>query len=281
MVNFNGEFIENEALFATSNRGFLYGDSVFETIKVYQNKVLFLEEHYFRLMATMRIVRMKIPNDFTMEYFEKQILGLVNQLKISDSARVRFSVYRVDGGLYLPHSNQVSYVVEASKMEFYLYKIHKDAYEVELFKDFFVAKNLLSTIKTSNRMLQVTGSIFAKENDLDNALLLNNEKNVIEALNGSIFIFKENKLITPPVSDGCINGIMRKQILKLAESMPNIEVEECSISPFDLQKCDEIFITNIIVGIQPVTKYRKKYFDNKLSLQLLDLLNAQIESNLK
>ena len=77
MINFNGSIASNEANLLTNNRGFLYGDAVFETIKIVKSKILFLEDHYFRLMSSMRIVRMEIPMNFTMEYLEEQILNLV------------------------------------------------------------------------------------------------------------------------------------------------------------------------------------------------------------
>src|SRR5690606_26411967 len=125
-------------------------------------------------------------------------------------------------------------------------------YEVDLFKDFYITKQLLSTLKTTNKMVQITGSIFANENGLDNCLLINDDKNVVEVLQGNLFMLKGTKLITPPLSDGCLNGIMRKQILSIARKIEGIEVSEESISPFDLQKADELFITNVIKGIQPV-----------------------------
>ena len=111
---------------------------------------------------------------------------------------------------------------------------------------------------------------------MDNCLLINENKNVIEALQGNIFMLMENRLITPPVSEGCLNGIMRKQILALAKKMDNIEVVEEPISPFDLQKAEELFITNVIKGIQPVTKYRKKEYKTELANKLLVQLNALI-----
>ena len=120
----------------------------------------------------------------------------------------------------------------------------------------------------------ITGSIFANENGLDNCLLINDDKNVVEALQGNLFMLKGTKLITPPLSDGCLNGIMRKQILSIARKTEGIEVSEESISPFDLQKADELFITNVIKGIQPVTKYRKKEYGNELAGTLLKKLNA-------
>ena len=85
-----------------------------------------------------------------------------------------------------------------------------------------------------------------------------------------------NRLVTPPISEGCLKGVMRKQIMEIAAKEVGIEVVEEVISPFDLQKADELFITNVIVGIQPITRYRKKDYATTLSAQLLNKLNLQI-----
>ena len=276
MVNCNGNIQENSAILIDSNRGFLFGDSVFETIKVLDSKVLFLEDHYFRLMASMRICRMEIPMNFTMEYFEEQILKLIATFSDSNSYRVRFSVYRDSDGFYLPKTRNVQFIVAASSLNSDLYAIGKESYEVELYKDFYVSKQLLSTLKTNNKMLQITGSIFADENGYDNCLVLNDEKNVVEALQSNLFMKTGNLVVTPPVSDGCLNGIMRKQILELLKKIEGIEVKEASISPFDLQKADELFLTNVISGIQPITKYRKKEYTAEFASDVIKRLNAKI-----
>ncbi|TDP61734.1 aminotransferase class IV [Flavobacterium dankookense] len=276
MINFNGILQQVTNQITTSNRSFLYGDGIFETIKVVDGKILFLEDHYFRLMASMRIVRMKIPINFTMEFFESQILLLTETLAISVSARVRVTVFRNDGGLYLPKENSVSYIIEGSELTSKEYKISTSNYEVDLFKDSYISKQLLSTLKTTSKILNVTASIFAKENDLDSCILLNDDKNVVEAISGNLFMLMGNKLITPPISDGCLNGIMRKQVLKLINQFPDIQLEESTISPFDLQKADELFITNVIIGIQPISKYRKKEYKSDLSQKLLDKINETI-----
>ncbi|WP_339889981.1 aminotransferase class IV [uncultured Flavobacterium sp.] len=276
MINFNGNIQDSSATTIENNRGFLFGDAVFETLKVIDGKVLFAEDHYFRLMASMRICRMEIPMNFTLEYFEDQILSLTNSLKISDSARVRLTVYRSSKGFYLPETNAVDFVAVAQKLNSKEYSVSNDFYEVELYKDFYVSKHLLSTLKTTNKMINVTGSIFAKENDYHNCILLNDDKNVVEALNGNIFMKMENSIITPPISDGCLNGIMRKQLIVLINKMEGFECVEKSISPFDLQKSDELFITNVITGIQPITKYRKKEFGIDFSIQLNEKLNELI-----
>ncbi len=278
MINFNGTIVSEDANILTQNRAFLYGDAVFETVKIINNKILFLEDHYFRLMSSMRVVRMEIPMNFTMEYLEEQILSLVAKNQVVHSSRARITIYRNDGGYYLPQNNTVSFLIHSIALENTFYSIEKKYYEVDLYKDFYITKQLLSSIKTTNKIINITGSIFANENGLDNCLLLNDSKNVVEALQGNIFMLLGNKLTTPPVSEGCLNGVMRKQILSLAKKIENLEVVEEVISPFDLQKADELFITNVIKGIQPITQYRKKAFSTNISVELLKRLNEMIST---
>ncbi|WP_281637504.1 aminotransferase class IV [Flavobacterium marginilacus] len=276
MINFNGTIVSEDANILVENRGFLYGDAVFETVKIVNGKILFLEDHYFRLMSSMRVIRMEIPMNFTMEYLEEQILTLVKNNNIESSSRARITVCRNNGGYYLPQDNTVLFLIKTMPLENKEYSLNGQEYEVDLYKDFYVAKQLLSSIKTTNRLINVTGSIYAHENGLDNCILLNDSKNVVEALQGNIFMLIGGRLITPPVSEGCLNGVMRKQILELAKKIEGIEVFEEIISPFDLQKADELFVTNVIKGIQPITKYRKKEFSVETSKVLVMLLNDSL-----
>ena len=276
MINFNGILQDSDTNLLDQNRGFLYGDGVFETLKIVGGKILFFEDHYFRLMAAMRIVRMEIPMNFTLEYLEEQVLSLVEKNKIEQSARARITVYRNNGGLYLPTNNTVSFLIQTSAIENPVYSISEKEYEVDLYKDFYIPKQLLSTLKTTNKMIHVTGSIYAKENDLDNCILLNDSKNVVEALQGNLFMRMGNTLITPPISEGCLNGIMRKQILSFAKKETNLEVVEQVISPLDIQKADELFVTNVIRGIQPITKYRKKEFEKDTAKVLNTILKQHL-----
>lgn len=279
MINFNGSIESHEHNLLTNNRAFLYSDAVFETVKIVNATILFLEDHYFRLMSSMRILRMEIPMNFTMEYLEDQIIKLTKAKNLQHSARARITVYRNDGGYYLPTTNSISFLINAESLEKKEYFIDQKEYKVDLYTDFYVAKQLLSSIKSTNKLINITASIFAKENDLDNCLLLNDNKNVIEALQGNLFMVIGNKLITPPISDGCLNGVMRKQIIALSKKIEDIEVVEMPISAFDLQKADELFITNVIKGIQPITQYRKKVFTTTLSTLLTQKLNSFIAIN--
>ena len=277
MINLNGDSSVQENVL-TQNRAFLYGDAVFETVKIVKGKILFLEDHYFRLMASMRILRMEIPMDFTMEFFEDQVLSTASNNGFEQSARARITVYRNDGGYYLPTTNTISYLIHTSPLENQFYVFENKECEVDLYKDFYISKQLISSLKTTNKVIHVTASIYADENGYNNCIMLNDSKNVVEVLQGNLFMLQGNKLITPPVTEGCINGIMRKQVLALAKKIEGLEVVEDVISPFDLQKADELFYTNVIKGIQSITKYRKKEYTNEIAKELVEQLNAFIDS---
>ena len=277
MINFNGSLLEENTILSIQNRGFGYGDALFETIKVVSGKVLFWEDHYFRLMASMRIMRMEIPMTFTMEFLEDQILEtLAANEQTKTSSRVKIQVYRNEGGLYAPSTNDISFIISVKAISDDFYLLSDDDYEVDLFKDYYVSPSLLSTLKTNNKALNVVGSIYAKENALNNCLLLNTNKQVVEALNGNVFLVKGNIIKTPPLNDGCLKGVMRTQLLSMIKLLPEYELLEESISPFEIQKADEMFITNVITGIQPVSKYRKKVFGCEVSKLLLQKLNVKI-----
>ena len=278
MINSNGElFSEKQAKLSVFNRGLAYGDALFETIKTLNGKILFWEDHYFRLMASMRILRMEIPMDFTPEFLESQILDLLtHQNSNSNSFRVKLTVFRNQGGFYTPNTNDVSYFITAKSLDTDLYLLRSLDYRVELFKDFYVTPGLLSTLKTNNKVLNVLGSVYAKENQYDNCLLLNTNKSIVEALNGNLFLVKGNVIKTPPLEDGCLKGIMRKQVLEIIKKIPDYEFEETSISPFELQKADELFVTNVIQGLQPITAYRKKTFTTSVSQNILAKLNMMV-----
>jgi branched-chain amino acid aminotransferase len=277
MINLNGTILSSsEAMIAPYNRGLHYGDAVFETIKVSAGKVLFWEDHYFRLMASMRILRMEIPMTFTPEFLESEIQKTLEAASNKQSAyRVKLLVWRSWGGKYTPTAHSVEYLIEADTLSNPFYTLNEDPYEVELFKDHYITSGLLSTIKSNNKALHVLGSIYANENDYHNCLLLNEQKMVVEGLNGNLFVVNDYKIKTPPLSDGCLNGIVRKQLIGILGQLPDFVLEETSVSPFELQKADELFLTNTIMGIQPITQFRKKTYNTKVARELLAKLNVK------
>lgn len=274
MLNFNGNLISQDSFFLSSNnRAFKYGDAIFETLKINNSSIVFWEDHYFRLMASMRMLRMEIPMEFTLEFLEKQILKTVSANSDINQIRVRLSVFRKDGGFYTPVSNEIDYLIEVSENKYSA----KSTYKIDLFKDFYNYSGLLSTIKTTNRMLNTIASVYKEENDLDNCILINEKKGIVEAINANIFVVKGNVIKTPALEEGCIKGVVRKKIIEMLQKNEDYILEQTSISPFEMQKADEVFLTNAIIGVQSVTNYRKKEFSTSIgekinaSLRMLEI----------
>ncbi|MCB0431853.1 MAG: aminotransferase class IV, partial [Mangrovimonas sp.] len=135
MVNYNGQLTKNTVVLSVTNRGFAFGDAVFETIKMVNSKLLFWEDHYFRLMASMRILRMEIPMEFTMEFLESEILKTIKANSLENSAvRVKLTVFREGDGLYAPKTNSIAYVITVKETEKSLYQLNIDSYRVDIFK---------------------------------------------------------------------------------------------------------------------------------------------------
>ncbi|KRO87111.1 MAG: aminotransferase class IV [Bacteroidetes bacterium] len=277
MINYNGNFIDQSNT-NLINRGFLFGDCVFDTLKIVNNNILFWEEHYLRLMSSIRVLRMEIPDKFTPDFLEKEIFKTNSQIDSNFSGRVRLSVFRSGGGLYSPESSDPSYVIESKKSKDLLFKNHDKPYKVDLYKDYFIQPNFLSNLKTNNKILNVIGSVYASENELDNCVLLNDNKDVTEFLNGNIFIVNGSNILTPPLTSGCLNGVMRKKIIEMINASSDLEINETKISPFELISSDEIWLTNSICGVIAVSDYRNKKFSNNKAKRIIELFNMKIKN---
>lgn len=273
MINFNGNILESVS-FSTENRAFNYADALFETCKVVSGKILFWEDHYFRLMASMRMLRMEIPMTFTLEFLEQEILRTTQELE-GEIFRVKLLVFRNDGGFFVPKSNQISYIIKVTPLTESIF-IPKPNYIVDIFKDYYATTDLLATLKTTNKLLNVLASIYAEENKLDTCLLINTSKNISEAITANFFMIKDGIISTPSLSSGCLKGIMRKRIIEIIKNETTYQLVEKDISPFELLKADEVFITNSIIGIQPISNYRKKEYSSTVALELLTHINKLV-----
>lgn len=274
MINSNGNLVpSSDAGLSFFNRGFSYGDALFETVKAVGNKLLFWEDHYFRLMASMRLLRMEIPMTFTPEYFVDQCVQLIQAQEVNSPAwRLRLTVFRDSGGRYTPDHNRVAFVIGCEPLSQDRFSDEVTSYTVDLYKDHYVQAGMLPNLKTNNKILNVLGSIFAKENDLDNCILVNDNKEVVEALQSNLFLLFRQEIHTPPLTSGCLDGIIRKQIIRLSKDL-NLTLKEKAINPFDLQKADELWLSNSIQGIRAVTNYRRKTYQSQLYPEAVALLN--------
>jgi branched-chain amino acid aminotransferase len=277
MINYNENYI-NKSDSDLLNRGFLYGDSVFESIRIVNNKIIFWEDHYMRLMSSMRIIRIEIPQSYTPDFFKVQITNTISKVNPSFTGRVRLTIFRDGGGYYAPELSSPSFIVNCSVIDSEEFYLKDSEFKVDLFKDYYIQNDLLSNLKTNNKLINVLAGIYANENNLDNCILLNNKKNVTEFLNGSLFIVRENKIITPNLDSGCLKGIMRKKIIEYVKLIPEFSIEETVISPFDLLSANEIWLTNSISGIITVTNYRNKSFSNDVAKIFIDFLNKKVSN---
>ena len=271
MINHNGSLKpRNDFKLSPDNRAFKYGDGIFDTLKFEDDTICFLEDHYFRLMSSMRMLRMRIPMDFTLDYYENQIRITLEANDLKNTARIRVNVFRQDGGLYAPLTNEINFLIETNSLS----AATASSIEIELFKDFPIASGLLSTIKTNNRVVNVLGSIYASENDYQNCILINEKKELVEALNANVFLIRGNEILTPSLESGCINGIIRKKVIELLKKQEKFKLLEHSISPFDLLKVDEVFLTNSIQEIQSVNRYRKKKYTTEKTKEVEALFDT-------
>ena len=276
MINYQGNIIDtNDLPVGDVKRATMYGDAVFETIRMRDNKLLFVEDHYFRLMASMRILRMPIPMEFTPEFFVDEANKLAEEVAVTDG-RLRLQVVRKSEGKYTPQTNnECVWWMELEELDTQDYEWRPNGLKVDLFKDHYVQPGLLSTLKSSNSLLYVLAGIFAQENGLDAMLLVNDKKMLVEANAANVFVLKDNVLKTAPLEDGPLRGVFRKNLIGWAKEI-GLEIKEESINPFELQKADEIWLTNTITGVQWVEQYRKRTYKGDKAKELVELLQRKL-----
>lgn len=268
-----GEYInENQAMIAKDNRAFRLGDGFFESMRVVNGKVLFLENHYARVIDTLKAIKIDAPENFSLETFRNQIQGLLQRNNVTKGGRVRATFYRKSTGYYLPHSNDLGYLIESEPLldnEFTLNTIGKT---IDIFTDFKKDVNKLSIFKSLNAQLYIMAALHSKEKNLDDALIQNNKFAIIESISSNIFIVSNGVLYTPTLQDGCVAGTMRMNIINLALDN-KIKVYECTLNPQNLLAADEVFLTNAVKGIEWVVAYRTKRYFNDMAKRMTQILN--------
>ncbi|MGZ4056601.1 MAG: aminotransferase class IV [Bacteroidia bacterium] len=278
-INHNGNFISADApVVAVNNRSFRYGDALFETIRITNYNPQFLKEHLQRLFNGMKVLKMEMNPLFNDIYIEHAILELAQKNGVTSDGRARLTVYRNEGGLYAPSDNNVSFILEVSPIEEKGYVLNTKGYTVDLYTEFKKTQNALSSIKSANSAIYVMAGINKIQQKLDECLLLNDKHHIIEAISSNIFAVKNGVLYTPPVSDGCVDGVMRKKIIEIAQAN-KIAVYEISIMQNVLLGADEFFLTNTISGIRWVVAYKQKRYFNDTSKRLTDKLNELVNAD--
>jgi branched-chain amino acid aminotransferase len=274
-INLNGFlYEEDEMVFTIKNRAWRYGDGLFETIRVIDGEPCFLEDHFQRLKKGMEILKMHSTN-ISFNDLKNQIIKLLEKNRIEKGGRVRLTVYRSGEGLYTPENEGKSYVIEAKPISDNIYTLNEKGLSVDVYNEIRRSRNILTSIKTTNNIQHVLAAIYKKENNLDDCIVLNDQGRVVETISSNIFLYKNHNLYTPSIDEGCMEGVMRKQIIKIAKEM-NINVFEGIINGSMLLQADEMFLTNAISGIKWVVSYRQKRYFNKATKEILERLNQLV-----
>ncbi len=267
-VNHNGEVLpEFTPIFGMDNRGFRYGDALFETVRIANGKICFLDEHIIRLKKGMKVLKMDIPNNYTTEIFEEEIGKLISKNKITKGGRIRISVYRDSEGLYMPNTNNVKFSIELKPLNNTTYEINEQGLKIDVYEDIRNPVNKLSNLKTNNCLPFILAGIYKKENKLNDCLLLNDSDCITEAISSNVFIIKNGVLYTPSLEVGCVEGIMRQNVIKIARTN-GYNVYETILYKKDLIYADEVFLTNSIDGTQWVKSYKDKEYVCNISYKI-------------
>ena len=262
------------------NRSFKYGDGLFETMRVSKGKVLFLEDHYERLILGFEALgldyregKVKSALDFERwidEFIQQE--GLVGQ-----NFRFRMPFFREEGGLYTPMCSTWSATSEYRPLESGEYTDHDFKEVVDVVPEQRLPMDKYAKLKTTSALPYILAGLYKKQMNLNDVILLNHNDCIAEAQSSNVFLCKDDVLYTPSLDQGCIMGVMRKQILKLSNTLGMTSVEK-SITIRELYEADEIFLTNVIQGLRSVHQIRSKskIYGQKIRKDLLNLLNTSL-----
>lgn len=242
---------------------FIQHNVLTETIAIQQNKILFWEEHYLRLMASMRILRMEIPLSFTLEHLSEKIIALTTSLsKEAFNGRVSLNVVKMAQPSFDQAVPPTAYSIMASPAEEgkETLQFNKTTQSIDLYKDHYLSKGLYTTLESAAHQWRDMAWTYVHENDYCDGILLNTEKHLVESLRGALFLVKGNEISTPALDQGCRKSVYRKQLLIVLAKSEEFEISEEAISPFSIQKADELFVLDDAKGIYSIAKYRKKKF---------------------
>ncbi len=255
-INLGGVIVEKaNAEIGIQNRAFRNGDAVKEILRFVNGEIIDWEDHYFNLMAAMRIYRMNIPLDFTPEFFQEQInlLAEANQTK---SGKVEFFAFRNDEEDYLKASINYLISIENSENDWEFLQAEN---EIDVYKDYAINTAFYSLVNTY-RPEENIAEIYRLENDYADIILVNANKKMARSLRGNIFVVNGETIRTPKKEEGVITSVLRNNFITKINKAEEFKVEEVEIFPFEIQKAEEVFILIDGIGILPITKNRKKEY---------------------
>lgn len=248
-INFNGHLIpDSDAIIGANNRGFRYGDGLFETIAYKQHRFVLLEEHIHRLWQGLELMQFELPKLFNHQFLITQLQKLVSKNN-DHPARVRLMVYRSDGGLYDPENLRPNFVIQSWPLLTATNELNKNGLDLCIYSDARKSCDAFANLKHNNYLPYVMGALYAKANRCNDAVILNQHGLVCDSSIANIFMIKNGRIYTPALSQGCVKGTMRQFLIDALTGL-KYEVEETEISVEMLLDADEIFLSNAIYNIR-------------------------------
>ena len=258
---YNNKFYpENTPVITSGNRSLRYGDGLFETMKVIDGKIINGSYHFERLFKGLSLLQFEIPKNFTLEFLQNKIQRLLEKNNHLKTARVRLMLFRSDGGLFDPENFSPNYIIESWAMS-ENQQLNENGLVTDVFPDARKSCDMFSNLKTNNYLPYIMAAFFAKNNKLNDCIVLNTFGRICDSVISNIFIIRGEKIYTPPLSEGCIAGIMRRWMIEKFTLKP-YKVVEKELEINDLLDADEIFLTNSISHFRWVKTFRDENYTN-------------------
>ena len=271
-INYNGKILLTDTPIITAqNRGLRYGDGIFETIKLKNNKLILAEEHFERLFRGIELLKFESNKFFTQQKLAAEILALAQKNNLTD-ARIRLTIIRGEGGIYDAKNHVPNYIIETTALPEGNGELNSNGLQLCYYEAAKKSMDEFSNLKTNNYLPYFMGALHAKENHCNDALILNNEGNICDSTIANIFYIKNGTIYTPALSQGCVAGVMRKFIIQQLTGK-GYTITETAITKENLLYADEVFLSNSIYNIRWVAAIENKTYTNIVTRKIFELLS--------
>ncbi len=274
VVYYNGSFIDkSDLILASDNRALQYGDGLFETMHSNAKEVQFFEHHMERLHHGLSILKIPLDTKYHIIYLKEVLEGLLHRNRLYQGASIKLSVWRSADGKYITKNCNANILIEASYLSEGPYQFNKLGLNIGV--RHYITKPIhpIFSFKSKNSLVYILAGLEVSENAWSDGLLVNDKGFLVEATSSNLFLISGKSVITPSLSTGCVNGVMRRNVMQIAQSVGYDMVEKEDLRSEDILTVDEVFITNAVKGIQWVGGYENKRFLNKQSKKFLVHLN--------
>ena len=259
---YNSKFFkEGSAVLSADNRGFKFGDGLFETMKSINGHLYFIDEHFARLWQGLQVLQFKIPRHITPDLLQAEILALLKKNGHNKIARIRLTMFRAEGGLYDVINHTPHYLIQTWGLPDETGTWNSNGLVLGIYPDVKKSCDILSNLKNNNFLPYAMAALQAKKQKWNDAVLLNTAGRICDTTIANIFLIKDEVIFTPALQEGCVAGVMRKNMIKLLTA-GNYKIIEGKLSIDDLMNADEVFLTNSVYNLRWVQSIGDKKYAN-------------------